>query len=285
MLVLKKNNGAAMIISTIVTKTCLKDFLLMKKTFDLYHENSFYDIACDSYSFEYLNKNYKNIECAEYSFLKDGDHVENEQEKNSNFETIIQIKFEHTIKVLTKYQKQILWCDVDHVFINKLEEFVYEDKNDACVTPHFSNNFANEAEVGYFNCGFVIIKNIKFLEYWYELYKRRKELNIYYEQKALELTCKKFRTTNLPISYNIGWWKFMNLKYEGNSKFLETTDREILFFKNKAINFHFHIFKKSNHCYDQNQSIGMLINLLKQRARTEDMITIYEIERLKNENI
>jgi hypothetical protein len=274
-----------MIISTIITKSCLKDFLLMKKTFDLYHTEHLYDLACDNYCFDYLNNNFNNLKCSKYENLEDGNHIENNDKSLTNFKNIIKIKFEHTLKILQKSQDIVLWCDTDHIFVNKLDNFIYKDTNDALITPHYSNNFANENEVGFFNCGFVFIKNINFLIEWQRLYNQQDKLNIYFEQKALELACKKFKTTNLPINYNVGWWKFMNEKFEGNFNYLKIDKQDITLYGNKVINFHFHFFKEKDHAFNKNYFKNLLISVLTHRGSQEDLITLYEIERLKNENI
>jgi hypothetical protein len=272
-------------ISAVVTQSCLKDFLLMKKTFDLYHTNHIYDLACDAYSFDYLNKNFNNLKCCKYNDLEDGSHTEHNNILLNNFKNIIKIKFEHTLKILQSSNDIVLWCDTDHIFVNSIDEFVYQDTNDALITPHYSNNFANENEVGFFNCGFVFIKNVEFLIEWKRLYDQHEKLNIYFEQKALELACKKFKTTNLPINYNVGWWKFMNEKFEGNFSYLKLENDNITLYGNKLINFHFHFFKEDKHSFDKNQFRNLLFSILKQRSNQEDLITLYEIERLSNENI
>ena len=45
-----------------VTKSCLKDFLLMKKTLDQHHFVEFY-LAVDDFCYDYLHKNFKDVKC------------------------------------------------------------------------------------------------------------------------------------------------------------------------------------------------------------------------------
>ena len=43
-----------------VTKNCLKDFLLMKKSLEAHHDVNF-NVACDSHCFNYLDGNFENV--------------------------------------------------------------------------------------------------------------------------------------------------------------------------------------------------------------------------------
>lgn len=269
------------------TKSCLKDFLLMKKTFELYHPDSSIVVGTDRYCHDYINGNFKNVRSHFYEEIEDGDHVSSDSCKKQSFKKVISKKFDIALSQDISPDNPILWCDVDHIFVNKIDDEVLQGGKfyDAALTPHYSDGFANEAEVGFFNCGFALIFNKSFLKVWKKLYDHHEELNLYYEQKPLEAVIRSFNTLNLPINYNFGWWKFMPKAFGGNvSKLRSGPD---IVWENKSIkSFHFHFFKNDSHSYDKTRIKKVLIQLFDARAknRKEDHVTMHEIKRLSNEN-
>ena len=282
-----------MILVTAVTKSCLKDFLLMKLTYDLYHTGHTYNIACDDYCFEYLNNRFGNVGCVLFPEITDGCH-KIDKDKDlidfnaiNNFKNIINAKFQIAIKTKEETEDTILWIDVDHLFINPIDEYIYADKNDAMITPHYSNGAANEMIVGFYNCGFAFINSVDFLKEWYRIYLIHDQLGIYFEQKALELACKSFKITILPINYNLGWWKLANDRFEGGNgaHFSVDSTSDFYIYNNKIINFHFHIFQQNLHPFDRDTLTRIFVEMIQKRGRQEDQKTLEEISRLTNENI
>lgn len=269
-----------------VTKNCLKDFLLMKKSLEMHHDVNF-NVACDAYCFEYLNGNFKNVQCEQFITSEGADHVRGGESEKQDFIQIIKSKFDVAMKVLSS-SDFILWCDVDHIFFNKFEEKILDISStkllDAALTTHFSDGFADEKTVGYYNCGFVFISKKEFLEMWSRLFNMHKELNLYFEQKPLELCTQSFNTMTLPINYNIGWWKFMGANGEARQKSIAVEDT-IKFMGRDLINFHFNFFKETKHGYNQESFRDMIKQLLRARGTTKDQILLHEIERLSNEDI
>jgi len=194
-----------------VTKSCLKDFLLMKKTIEQHHFVEFY-LAVDDFCYDYLHENFKDVKCFKLIKTEDADHVSESPQQQADFIEIIKAKFS-VAKEAFKDSNFIFWCDVDHIFFNPMEPHILEliDKKlvDAAVSPHHSDGFADEKTVGYYNCGFVLISNPDFLATWEDLFVRHKQLGLYYEQKPLEVTTELYNTITLPINYNVGWWKFL----------------------------------------------------------------------------
>ena len=269
-----------------VTENCLKDFLLMKKSLEINHDVNF-NVACDSYCFDYLDRNFTNVECEQIITSNGADHVRGTESEKNDFIQIIKSKFDIAKKTLAS-SDFILWCDVDHFFVNKFDDNVLrlcQNKSiDAALTPHFSDGFADENTVGYYNCGFVFISNLDFLNMWSELFDRHKELNIYFEQKPLELTTQSFTTLTLPINYNVGWWKFMGASGQARQQSIELKDT-IKFMNRNLINFHFNFFKETKHGYNQESFRRTIKQLLQARGKTQDFVLIHEIQRLENEDI
>lgn len=274
------------IVVSAVTKNCLKDFLLMKKSLQVHHDVSFH-LACDDYCYEYLNGNFKNVECDQIITTNGADHVKGSVSEKDDFIQIIKSKFDIAKKALV-HNSFILWCDVDHFFFNSFDQDVInlcENKTiDAALTPHFSDGYADEKTVGYYNCGFAFISSLKFLNTWSALFDMHKQLGLYFEQKPLEVTSQSFKTLTLPINYNIGWWKFMGAGGQARQQSIKL-DETVKFMNKNLINFHFNFFKPTQHAYNQESFKNTIKQLLQARNQTSDMVLLHEIERLENENI
>ena len=67
-----------------VTKSCLEDFLLMKKTFEQHHFVQFY-LAVDDFCYDYLHENFKDIKCFHLIKTEDADHVSQSPKQQSDF--------------------------------------------------------------------------------------------------------------------------------------------------------------------------------------------------------
>jgi hypothetical protein len=194
-----------------------------------------------------------------------------------NFSTIIDVKFRHAELLLKSGIEAILWCDCDHIFLGKIGNF--NSNSAAYLTPHYSNNFADEGVVGFYNCGFVYIKTIDFLVEWYRLFAKRDQLNLYFEQKALELAAKKFECSILPINYNVGWWKFMNSRFEGNGSYLDLYRG--LLYGLPIVNFHFHFFGENNHSFSASEFRQIVFAILNSRGATPDLELLQFIKELE----
>ena len=265
-----------------VTKSCIKDFLLMKATLEQNHEAEFY-LAVDDYCYDYFHKNFKNINCFKLIEVEDADHVSPSEKQKEDFIKIIQAKFD-IAKIALEKNNFIFWCDVDHIFFNPIEDRILEglnnEKIDAALTPHHSDGFADEKTVGYYNCGFVLISNFDFLRTWEGLFQRHKQLGLYYEQKPLELSTEFYHTVTLPLNYNVGWWKFCGPNAQTRWDSIKLHGQELKMGQNSLINFHFHYFKQNNHAFNQEAFKKSILDIFQQRKREGDDLIFYEMHRL-----
>jgi len=270
-----------------VTKSCLKDFLLMKKTLEQYHYVEFY-LAVDDYCYDYLHDNFEGVKCFKLIDVEDADHVDPSKKQEQDFIDIIQAKFDVAKKAL-KESNFIFWCDVDHIFLNPFEESILDLVNrkqiDAALTPHYSDGFADEKTVGYYNCGFALISNFDFLETWEDLFKQHKELGLYYEQKPLELTTQLYHVITLPLNYNVGWWKFLGPNAQIRWDSIKLNNDKLTMMGRPLVNFHFHFFKENNnHAFDHNAFKKAVKDILSTRRQKGDDLVIYEINRLEGKH-
>lgn len=232
-------------VATIVTEKSFTEFLLLKQTIENYHACEWY-ISCDNFAKKELEKLYKNINCFELIKSSDADHNIGSSIQKENFMKIMLTKFDITRIALAK-ENSILYMDCDMVFVNPIEEKIislFENKNiDAFICQHMTNDWQNEAAHGLFNAGMFHVKNINFINEWENLSKNYKKYNFYYEQQPLEYVQRNFVTLNLPINYNIGWWRFNRPSTQNRLELLNVKDDKIFFGKNPAVNFHVHALK------------------------------------------
>jgi hypothetical protein len=129
------------------------------------------------------------------------------------------IKFMHIMKTkayasdyaLRHDEDFVLFLDSDIFFVNPIEEKLLElfsNKSiDAFLCPHATLNHPNEAKVGFFNAGMYCTSSRHFLRAWMDINDKAYENHLYGDQKPLELIYNNFVTANLPINYDIGFWR------------------------------------------------------------------------------
>ena len=229
---------------SVATTKSLKEFLLLKFSFEQYHETTWY-VATDEYSTTALEK-YDNVTCLNLIKTDDCSHGVDDPVKNRLFLELVMTKFD-AIEASIKNHGYGLFLDSDIFFTNPLEErFVKMLNNpeiDAVLSPHMTNNLGLETQVGHFNVGFFGVRNINYLNEHRAMSWKHKELGLYYEQQPLQLTSYKYLTVNSPIYYNIGWWRFNEEYTKHRVNWLGMADNKVVFADNPAICFHVHTLK------------------------------------------
>jgi hypothetical protein len=229
-------------VASIITEKTLSEFEVLRETFELFHSNVEWFLSCDQYCYDH----FKNSELKCFLMIEsdDCDHNLLDEAKRNNWMKVMMTKFSICKKALTQDDTGVLFLDCDMVFVNPIEQKIqnlFKDKNiDAFICQHMTNNWQNEAKHGLFNAGMFYANSIDFLNAWENLSKRYKELNMYFEQQPLEYIQRNFVTVNLPINYNIGWWRFNIPQTRGRLDLLETVDDKIKFGNFNAVNFHVH---------------------------------------------
>lgn len=229
----------------VVTDKTLAEFELLKFSLEQYHDVEWY-ISCDAVVESYYR------DTAEVNQIKlvesdDCDHNIQSQEKNNNFMKVVMTKFKICREALKKHDHCLL-LDSDMVFVNPIEDRVLElmrDRSvDAIISPHMTNSVSIESKHGYYNCGMVAIMDEDFLNSWEELSSNYKKFNMYYEQQPLEFIHRSFLTSNFPIHYNLGWWRFNLPHTQDRIKMFNEKDSKLYFANNEAVNFHFHALRE-----------------------------------------
>tara|TARA_Y100000034_G_scaffold132464_1_gene195502 strand:+ start:3091 stop:3927 length:837 start_codon:yes stop_codon:yes gene_type:complete len=230
-------------VSTVVTQKSFKEFLLLKYSLEQYHLCKWY-VSCDNFVHEQLKDT--DVVCLPIIKTDDCDHNLLSQEKRDNWMNVMMTKFDVCKRALEE-NNYILFLDSDMIFVNPIEENILNlltnENLDAMVCQHMTNNWANEAKHGYFNAGMFVASSIEFINAWQSLSKRYKELNMYFEQQPLEFIQRNFVTLNMPINYDIGWWRFNEPSTKVRLSQVVLLEDKIMFGAKAAVNFHMHTLR------------------------------------------
>tara|TARA_B100000886_G_scaffold338523_1_gene301558 strand:+ start:1000 stop:1833 length:834 start_codon:yes stop_codon:yes gene_type:complete len=231
-------------VCSVATTKSLKEFELLKFTFEQYHEADWF-VASDDYAAKALEK-YDNVTIINSIKTDDCSHGVNDPVKNRLFLELIMTKFD-VMELAIEKNGYGLFLDSDIFFTNALEDrflkLLLDPDVDAILSPHMTNNLALETQVGHYNVGFFAVRNIDYLRQHREMSWKSKEFGMYYEQQPLQFTSYEYLTVNAPIYYNIGWWRFNESHNQQRLQFLEVADDRVCFMGRPAVCFHVHTMK------------------------------------------
>ena len=231
-------------VASVATTKTYTEFLLLKYSLEQYHPCSWY-ISCDQTVHEKI-KDIPNVTSLPLVKTDNCDHNINSLELQQNFINLVLTKFDACEKGIEE-NGYCLFFDSDIIFTNPIEDRVIKlftnPSLDGIVSPHMTNNWANEAKHGYYNVGMFVAKNLEMLMQWRHMSKNHRQLGMYYEQKPLEYVHRSYVTANFPIYYNIGWWRFNEEHTKNRLEKLRLENESIYFGNNPAVNFHMHTLK------------------------------------------
>lgn len=273
-------------VCAVVSKNCYKEFLLLKYSLEQYHQCEWF-LSCDEYSYNKL----KELPSVNAYFLIESDecdHVLEDSALRDSFTKLILTKFTIAREGMKKY-KSVLLIDTDMIFVNKLDDWFLslfaDDRIDGMLCQHMTEDPANEGNVGYFNVGMQVVGNPTLLDEWEELTSRHKELGLYFEQKPMEIVQRHFRTVNLPINYNLGWWKFNSQRLSHRRQAFNLQDNKIYIYGSPAINFHCHSLKELKHTNFGEFLIKGMFTLMDKCDNEKYREFVAYFERVKNEDL
>lgn len=262
------------VISCIISKDALSEFMLLKTSIELFHNCKWY-VAVDAYCEEKIS-HFNNVKT--YTLIKDVvfKHGVKDVSDNVDFYEMLKTKFEVTRYALSE-NNYTIFLDTDMVFFNPIEKEIINIINekivDIILTPHYTLDKVNEDRVGIYNAGMFMVNNMDLINQWEKLCNSLD--NIYYEQPPLERVVENYRCMLLPINYNIGWWKFKPNFSEFRYKYLcLNNDGRIHFMSKEAVNFHLHTLKRLP--YDNYGSIlwDKICNLLEESDQNDYQIIL-----------
>jgi hypothetical protein len=232
-------------VSSVVTRKTLGEFLLLKLSFEQYHEASWY-LSVDSETHRSLQV-FDNVTLLNNIQTDDGSHDTNDPEKNRIWMNLMMTKFD-ALRAAHRDHGYAFFLDTDIFFTAPLEERVVDAMRDplidAVLSLHMTNNPVIEGQYGYYNGGFFSVRNLELLEKHADMSRRHKELGLFYEQQPLQFASYPYLTVTVPINYNIGWWRFNEPHTRDRLQLLRADGTQIWFGDRPAVCFHAHTLKK-----------------------------------------
>ena len=230
-------------VSSVVTEKTTCEFDLLKFSLEQYHDCAWV-LSCDSIAYEKY-KDVENVTCL--NIIENCDHNVGSPEQKDNWMKVMMTKFDAVGRLIETHGHG-LFLDSDMIFVNPIQDNVLElfnNKNiDVLICQHMTNDWQNEAKHGLYNGGMFHTRSKEFLSQWTNLSKDYKKYGFYFEQQPLEFVQRNFISLNLPINYNIGWWRFNRPNTQGRIELLKCVDDKIYFGNKPAVNFHVHTLRE-----------------------------------------
>lgn len=250
-------------VCSVATTKSLKEFLLLKFSFEQYHDAEWF-VATDDYAAKYLEK-FDNVNVVNKIKTDDCSHGVNDPVKNRLFLELIMTKFD-ALEAAIEKNGYGLFLDSDIFFTSSLEnrfiKLLVDEDIDAILSPHMTNNLGLETQVGHFNVGFFAVRNKAYLEQHRAMSWKSKELGMYYEQQPLQFTSYEYMTVNSPIYYNIGWWRFNEKHNVQRLQHLGVQNNEVCFMGRPAVCFHVHTMKSLDYNNQGKFLVDRVFNLM-----------------------
>lgn len=227
-------------VSSVCTQSRIKEFLVMKKTLELFH-NCEWVLAVDDYCKEYFSavENVETIKLLDF----DGCHF-GDSESQDKFKILMKIKMDSMKRGIEK-NGYSLFLDSDLIFLSALDksffDFLEDKKKTLFLTSHCHNNSpeseSNRLKYGTYNVGMLCSKDINFPDLWRE---ETELLNcpLGLEQKPVTTIAESNMEVVevAPITYNLGWWR-LTLSDPMN---LTMNDGHLCLDNERVINLHVH---------------------------------------------
>tara|TARA_A100001515_G_C4591880_1_gene216247 strand:- start:3958 stop:4779 length:822 start_codon:yes stop_codon:yes gene_type:complete len=232
-------------VASVVTKKTICEFDLLKLSIEQHHECQWV-ISCDGPAYEKYCE-VDNIKCLKLIETDDCDHNVASEKQKDNWMKVMMTKFD-AVEELLKEHNHALFLDCDMIFVNPIEDRIISlFKNndiDASICQHMTNDWPTEAQHGLYNGGMFHVRSKQFIKQWKMLSSQYKKYGFYFEQQPLEYVQRNFNSFNLPINYNIGWWRFNRQSTQKRIDLLNVRDNKIYFGSKPAVNFHVHTLRE-----------------------------------------
>jgi len=269
-------------VASVVTEKTLNEFELLRYSIELFHECDWV-ISCDRHVNDKL-KEVSNITCLQLIESDDCDHNIQDELKQQNWMKVMMTKFDAVESHLEKHN-HCLFLDSDMLFVGPLQEEILQlflnENIDATISQHMTNNWPIEAKHGLFNAGMFHIRSRDFINNWKALSKDYKKYNLYFEQQPLEFVQRNFVSLNLPINYNIGWWRFNSPQTQSRLDSLHLRDDKIYFGNRPAVNFHVHTVRELEYENFGQFLVDKVVHLFQKSQNEKYGLIVKKYEELK----
>lgn len=274
-------------IATVATERTYKEFLLLKKSAEQYHDIFWY-VSADKYVYNKL-KDQKNLKVWQLIETDDCNHNSTDLVQRKNFLNLVLTKFDVCEFAITNQRLEgsaydgVLFLDSDVFFVNPLEEASLDlMKNrtlDMILSLHMTNNFQNEAFHGLYNVGMFYVRNQDALKVWKHMSANHEQLGMYYEQGPLTYLSRMYWCGQFPINYNISWWRMNEPSTKSRLDALKIGNNgEILFGEKPAVNIHVHTLKTQGVVQHGQFLLDKILSLMENSGndKYQDFLKYYE---------
>jgi hypothetical protein len=253
---------------SVVTKSSLSEFLLLKLTFEQYHDVT-WTISCDLEAGEKLEK-FDNIRLLRLIASDDEcSHGTQDPNKTKKFTALAMTKFDAVADSIKNFGYG-LFLDSDVFFTNPIEDnvirLIQNPDIDAVLCPHMTNNLGLEAQVGHYNTGMFSLRSLEMLNKHVMLSSNDK-FGFYTDQQAIQFAAYEHVIVGLPIHYNIGWWRFNENFNNYRLQLLNTKNDKLMFGNDPAVCFHIHTLKNLDY---KNYGTFLLDHVVQLMKNTEN---------------
>ncbi len=267
-------------VASVVTKKTICEFDLLKLSLEQYHKCEWV-ISCDAAASE-AYKDVENIKCLQLIETDDCDHNIASPEQKDNWMKVMMTKFD-AVRALIEDHGHALFLDSDMIFVGPIEDEVLQlfsnETVDAAICQHMTNNWPVEAQHGLYNGGMFHLRSLEFLDTWVSLSKDYKKHNFYFEQQPLEYVQRNFLSLNLPINYNIGWWRFNTAQTKTRLNLLHMKEDRLYFGSRPAVNFHVHTLREIGYENFGQFLVDKICELLRQSNTDAHKIILETLEK------
>ena len=106
---------------------------------------------------------------------------------------------------------------------------------------------------------------------------------MYFEQQPLQFASYDFLTVNLPIYYNIGWWRFNEEHSRPRLNWLNIKENDLYLANNRAVCFHAHTLKDLDYQNFGNFLVEKIFSMMRNTKNQKYQLFLNLYEKLKRE--
>ena len=228
-------------ISTIANGLSYEELLIMIRSFDLWNKADIY-VFCDKEVGDKLSTIMLE-RCPIHVLPSMPEHLSKANRRNS-FGSLLRCKMD-AVEPAIREKGNTLFVDADIIFLSKVNG-IDLDKYDVAVSPHGIKK-ADELKWGFYNAGYIAIRNPEFPKWWREACNTSK----YVDQECLTRAPDHFNCQMLGFEHNFGWWRILQAPSNDEKKRRITSfhvnENIICYENNPLISAHLHLrLAKSN---------------------------------------
>ena len=229
-------------------------------------------VNCDNFIFDYLEIHNYGLKIYKFKGLEkhsDFSRIDYMKTKKTEQITDFFIQSTYAMDYALNLFNNTMYLDCDILLLSSIGDM--DLTKDLGLCPHYISK-EDEQQYGTYNNGNLFINNKTFPE-WYRASVNDTEKTQFYDQYILN-ECHKFYSVNiLPINYNFGWWRILQVSSDESKKRVNNFHlNNLLHYNNSPMKtIHTHFIYKDNPG-NSNQFIYQFNNIILQILSKSDYI-------------